>query len=194
MKIHILKSIGYIGLIIFILFSGIVIASPLLNFVKLYVVQSGSMEPELSVGSLIVVQSQDEYSEGDVITFNMDDSQSTTTHRIVDIEEEQGAMHYIMKGDANEEPDSTFVFKEDIMGEVIFLVPYIGYPVSFAKTEIGFIFLIVIPATLIIYSELVSIRKEAKKMMERRKKKKTQKKESEDSNILNLKEKNEEHN
>src|SRR6266498_1989012 len=63
--------------------------------VKALVVRSGSMEPTLPVGSLIVAKKQSHYQVGDVITFKQ--GNSFVTHRINNIE--NGAFQ--TKGDAN---------------------------------------------------------------------------------------------
>lgn len=48
-----------------------------------------------------------------------------------------------------------------------------GYVFGYVKTPIGLIFIIVIPATIIIYEELRKIRHETKQIIKRRKEKKT---------------------
>lgn len=157
---------------------------------QVFVVQSGSMEPAIRTGSIAIVEPVEEYSESDIITFtSASNPDNTITHRITGKEETDGEEVFTTQGDANESADTNPVNKESVIGKVIFSVPYIGYPVAFAKTEIGFILLIVIPATLIIYNEIIVIKKEAKHILEKRKAKKS--KVAEHSNIINLKEKHE---
>ncbi|PJC66081.1 signal peptidase I, partial [Candidatus Beckwithbacteria bacterium CG_4_9_14_0_2_um_filter_47_11] len=118
---------------------------------KLFTVQSGSMQPAISVGSLVLVKPAGEYAVDEVITFKT--GPAPTTHRINRIE----AGVIITKGDANDTPDSEPVRPENIIGKVVLSLPYAGYPVTFAKSKEGFLLLIVIPATLIIYSEILNI-------------------------------------
>jgi len=145
---------------------------------KLYSVQSGSMEPEIKTGSVVLSQPQTIYFRGDIITFKAEKDRTvknpryTTTHRVHELQEAEGKLMFITKGDANDSPDGTPITQDLILGKVLVAVPYLGYLVSFAKTEAGFILLIIVPATLIIYSELVSIKNEAKKLIEERKKRK----------------------
>lgn len=137
---------------------------------KVYVVQSGSMEPSIAAGSVVVTKPAVGYTEGDVITFSSSDDRKTTiTHRIVDVRDESGVDVFVTKGDANDSPDAGLVYREDILGKLVFSIPFLGYPVNYAKTQQGFILLIVVPATLIIYSEAVTITKEAKKLAKGRK-------------------------
>jgi len=83
-----------------------------------------------------------------------------------------GQIEYVTKGDANDAPDSQAVAEELVLGKTIFSIPLLGYPVSFAKTREGLIILIVIPATMIIYSEILNIKNEAKRLIQERKKRK----------------------
>ena len=125
---------------------------------KLFTVQSGSMQPAFKIGSLVVVKPAGEYVIGDVITFK--NAPPTTTHRIQNISE--GI--YTTKGDANDAPDSEPARREQILGKVVLAVPYAGFPVAFAKSKEGFMLLIVIPATIIIYGEILNIKNEIKKL------------------------------
>lgn len=136
---------------------------------KLMTVQSGSMEPAIRAGSMIVVKPTAEYKTGNVVTYkNGDNPKKTTTHRIVEIKKEQGLITYKTKGDANDAPDFNPVFKESIVGRVLFYVPYLGYPVNFAKTLPGLVILIIIPAMIITYEEIRKIKKEVREFKKRR--------------------------
>jgi len=58
------------------------------------------------------------------------------------------------------------VKRENIIGKVIFTIPYIGYIGYFVRTPIGFILLIIIPATLLIIHEIIKIIKYQKQAHE----------------------------
>jgi signal peptidase len=145
--------------------------------VKVFTVQSGSMEPEIKTGSVVVVKPANNYEEGEIVTFRAKDSApnsktGTITHRINEVIEKDGEIVFKTKGDANSSPDTDTVKKANVIGREILSVPYLGYPVTFAKTELGFIFLVIVPATVIIYSELLNIKREAKRLILERKKRK----------------------
>jgi len=149
---------------------------------KLYTVQSGSMAPAIPTGSLVISKPDGDYKVGDVITFKAEkerfvkNPKLTTTHRIYEVKEKDQEISFVTKGDANESPDVESVDKSLVLGRSIFSIPLLGYPVSFAKTKEGLIILVVIPATIIIWSELISIKNEARKLIaERRKRKLTAK-------------------
>jgi signal peptidase len=125
-------------------------------------VYTGSMEPAIPVGSVVVIKPADPETlkVGDIICFKTEaEYPKTVTHRIIGITS-QG---FITKGDANEDPDQWIVKKEDVIGKVIAVIPLLGYLGYFVKTPIGFIILIIIPATLIIILEIREIIKETTK-------------------------------
>lgn len=138
---------------------------------KFYVVSSGSMEPAIKVGSGILVVPKPAYSIGQVITFMPNGFNKTVvTHRIMKEEnssEVLGEKVYRTAGDANEDLDSWQINQKDIIGQVILTVPYLGYLVNFVKHPQGFIIFVIIPATIIIYEELKSVRKEFLKIFRR---------------------------
>ena len=94
------------------------------------VVLSGSMEPELSVGDLLIVRESAYYEVGDVIVFQ--DGKTAVTHRIVSIFDDE----VITRGDANNTDDSPITYSQ-IKGEVVFAIPLVGYAVNMVKTPIG---------------------------------------------------------
>ena len=141
--------------------------------IKLYSVQSGSMEPSIHLGSIVIDKPMSSYQVNDVITFKeAANPQITITHRINAIDIKQGQTYYVTKGDANNAVDTDNRPASSVLGKVIYSIPVLGYVVSFAKTGAGLILLIIIPTLIIIVSELISIRDEVQKLLEERKKKK----------------------
>lgn len=137
-------------------------------------VQSGSMEPKVKLGSVVFVAPKKEYKVGDVITFRSRDSiKITYTHRITRVESDPdiGKLLYYTKGDANEDEDTRPLEPNLVLGKVFLTLPMLGYPLAFAKTQLGFIVMIIIPATIIVYSELLNIKDEVVKMMGEKNKK-----------------------
>jgi len=179
-----MKIIGKIfyWLIIFslLVFSGLAtfskIAGP--GDFRFLTVESGSMEPSIKFGSVILVWGKNknlvsptdfypQFQKGEIITFLS--GKETFTHRIVEIEENGGKIFYKTKGDANPGADVEKIPQEKVLGKVIFSLPYLGFLVSFAKSQMGFITLIIVPATIIIYSEILNIKKEVQKIFYKRK-------------------------
>jgi signal peptidase len=148
---------------------------PITGNFKVLIVQSGSMEPVIHTGSVVIVKPAADYKIGDIITFGPNTkTKAPTTHRIADIKVQDGIPIYITKGDANNAPDVKEIRKSEIIGKVLFSVPYAGYAVNAAKQPLGFTAIIILPAAIIIYDEIRKIWEEAKKM---------RKKKEEESNI-----------
>ena len=123
-----------------------------------YAVRSGSMEPAISTGSLIIIKSVSNYStlqKGEIITFK--DEGHTTTHRIYDISQDQDSFSFVTKGDANQNPDSEPVPESDINGKFVLEIPYIGGLIRFLNTVPGVIMLVVMPSIFIITYEVRDI-------------------------------------
>jgi len=121
-----------------------------------YIVQSGSMEPAIPTGSIVFVKDvpAENIQEDDVITYAESRGSATTTHRVIQKFQAGDSVRFQTKGDANEDPDPEPVYRDEIVGVVIFSVPYIGYLTTFASTRAGWVVFIVLPVTLLIASEL----------------------------------------
>ncbi len=167
-----LGNIFYFIIIFFLCFVSFGLYFSIFSFPKNYkllIVQSGSMEPAIKTGSVILIKKQDTYHQGDIISF-LSEGKDSTTHRIVKSQILTGKEFFITKGDANQGEDRELVSGDNVLGKTIFVCPYLGYLISFAKTQKGYIFLIVIPATLIIFSEILNLKKEILNLINSKKK------------------------
>ncbi len=161
-----LKIIYYcfVGILCLIAVLLIISILPITGNFKVLTVLSGSMEPNIHTGSVVVVKSVKDYKIGDVITFGpYTKTQTPTTHRVKDIKVQGGQEIYITKGDANDSPDNKEITKKDIIGKVWLSVPLFGYVVSFVRKPIGFMILIIVPALAIVIDEVKKIIGEVKK-------------------------------
>jgi signal peptidase len=148
----------FVAFIVLVALLLIVSILPITGNYKIMTVISGSMEPSIKMGSVVMVKPVADYKIGDVITFGpYSKTKAPTTHRIYDIKVEGGAPVYITKGDANNAPDARELQKKDILGKVLASVPYVGYAVDFAKKPMGFALIIIVPAAIIIYDEIRKI-------------------------------------
>lgn len=150
--------LGFLGVVVLLL---IVSVLPVMGNYKIKIVLSGSMEPEINKGGIVAVKPDQDYKIGDVINFQ--DGSESVTHRINDMRIVGGEAKYITKGDANNAPDRREISKKEVLGKVIFDVPYLGYLVSFVQKPVGFILLLVVPAAVIIGDEARKIYVEIKK-------------------------------
>ena len=161
-----LNIIYYIFIASIVVIAGLLVISifPITGNIKFMVVQSGSMEPAIKRGNIVMVKPVGEYKIGDIVTFDLSTSDiGPITHRIHDIKVVEDEVSYITKGDANNAPDMREISRGEIVGKVLFTVPYVGYAVDFAKRPLGFALIILIPATVIISDEVKKIYGEIKK-------------------------------
>ena len=179
-NLKILGKIAYWMVIAFLIIVALGVVFSAFNIpggYKLFTVQSGSMEPAIKVGNVVIIQPKENYKEEDIITFKKENERNvvnprmTTTHRVIEIKQEDNKTLYTTKGDANNSADSTPVDKDLVLGKVSLAIPFLGYPISFAKTQTGLIILIIVPAVIIIYGELLNVKKEVKNLLEARRKK-----------------------
>lgn len=138
---------------------------------RIFVVQSGSMEPKIKVGSVVLVAPQKTYKEGDIVTYlispnaNPKKIGSTITHRINTVLE---SGDFKTKGDSNAAEDNKPISKENILGKVMLAIPYVGYIVSYIRTRMGFTLLVVIPGILIVLNEILNIKTEILSIVRKR--------------------------
>lgn len=122
------------------------------------VVLSGSMEPELSVGDLLIVAERDSYAVGDVVVYQ--DGRMAVTHRIVSISEDG---EVVTRGDANNTEDEPITLAQ-IKGEVVFAVPFFGLAVNAIKTPLGTLCILALAIFLLERSFRAEKRKDAAEM------------------------------
>ena len=109
------------AILILLILACLPLTLPRLAGYRLYTVVSGSMEPEIPVGSLVFVHdaAPEDMVEGDVIAFyGAVDSSAVITHRVLSNSITMG--QFITKGDANPVPYDNFI------GEVEYTFPGIG--------------------------------------------------------------------
>lgn len=102
------------------------------------VIATGSMIPMIQPGDIILVNKKvdtNHLQTGEVIQFKRDDI--LISHRILDIvaDEKQGTISYKTKGDNNSGADSELVKPTDVKGEVVKVIPKLGWPTLLMKSK-----------------------------------------------------------
>lgn len=111
---------------VFIVTGAGTVALPKLFGVIPYVILSSSMEPSISTGSLVFVNTKDKDAEpGDIISFEIENGNSviTVTHRVTEVTENG----YLTKGDNNDISDSSVISKDQVIGIYTGHLKYVGY-------------------------------------------------------------------
>jgi len=148
------KAAWYLVFTVVVLFMAVAVfiyLAPHLGW-RVNAVLSGSMEPELKVGSLVVTcpVEPETIVVGDIITFRpVSVGENMITHRVIGIGQ-SSSLYYETKGDANNKPDPFTVPAQNLVGKICFHAPYWGYFTEFLKTPFGFVLAVVIPGIIII--------------------------------------------
>lgn len=115
----VLKTLGqvvlFVILIFFILLNILSMNNKSLFGFRIYRVISGSMQPALQIGDVIIIKKANNYAEKDIITY--DNGLTIITHRIKSINGDE----IITEGDANDAPDKP-ITKDRILGKYFFRI------------------------------------------------------------------------
>ncbi len=125
--------------------------------------RSGSMEPQLKVGDLVVTRpvAPAAIAVGDIITFHPPPrmAESLLSHRVIGIQE-NSPLSFRTKGDANATSDPFVTPARDVVGRVSSHFPLLGYAVILLKSVAGLMVALVVPGLIIIGACLKSLRDE----------------------------------
>ena len=158
------SALGFVLLVVIVIPFAIYAVPQLVGANHSYVVLSGSMQPTFAAGDVVIVDSvpMESIDEGDVITFEPPSGHQQAgaeriTHRVVSVVDTSDGLYFRTKGDANEEADRALVPAENVIGRVLFPIPKLGYVSQFAGTDTGIILLVIVPAALLIISEVYDL-------------------------------------
>ena len=154
-----------VGQIVAIVLAVLVCTICLMHFVfgfGIYLVRSGSMEPTINVGDMIITKpvnaaSLNALQPGTIITFQQ--GSKLDSHRIVSI----SGSSVTTKGDANKRPDPQTVSLSQVKGIYLFRLPDVGYLTYFIHTKMGWFLMIILPAGILVGFIVKDIIKEALK-------------------------------
>ncbi len=118
---------------------------------KSFVIVSGSMEPTIKKQDAILVKKipEAEIKVNDIISFTTK-NQINVTHRVIEIQEENGIKKYTTKGDNNNTEDKEKITYEQIEGKYQFRINQFGMVIQILKSKVT-LFLLVIAIILITY-------------------------------------------
>lgn len=135
-----------------------------------YVVLTGSMVPEIMPMDVVITKkrSPEELEVGDIITFLSSDSRLSNiivTHRIKNkyYDSNTGKYTFQTKGDANNTVDFALAEDFNIIGEVIFKIPKLGYVQEILASKGGLIIFIFIPCLAVLSYDIVKLIKRTSK-------------------------------
>lgn len=126
---------------------------------KAFIIVSGSMQPNLKIGDLVIIKETEQANiqKNDIITFI--ENGEAITHRISDIIDRDGQKYYQTKGDNNNSVDSDLVKYENIEGKYVLKIGKIGLIISKLQNTATFIIAILI---IYIMYKIISVKDDRK--------------------------------
>lgn len=111
------------------------------------VVLSGSMEPALSPGDVLIERGVEpsQVRIGQIVTFHEPGTDRMLTHRVRKIENRGARLVFTTKGDADNSVQRWSIGAGGELGQPVRLIPKIGHAVMFAKTPLGFFAIVLLP-------------------------------------------------
>jgi signal peptidase len=125
-----------------------------------YTVMSGSMEPNVSTGDLVVTMpiAPGDAAGGDIVTFNDPSKKGRLlTHRVASSAQHGGDQRFVTKGDANDNVERWTVPVDGRIGRVEARIPKLGYALALTKKPAARLALITVPILLLAGYALVAI-------------------------------------
>lgn len=114
-------------------------------WIKPMIVLSGSMETAIYTGDLVFVKMVDTNTikENDIIAFRNEEN-TVTTHRVIEILNENEERHFKTKGDNNNTEDANLVKSSNIEGVYISKISGLGDFLMFMQQPIGLVVMLLI--------------------------------------------------
>ena len=131
-----------------------------------YFVLTGSMEPTIHVGDVIIVEKVDSIEDltamEDIVTYHGKEGEfagKTVTHRIVKIDGDT----IVTKGDSTmsikEDPAITF---DDVIGRYVRTSSFLTTVYSIFTSKYGFLFIVIIPLLILLAVQIINFRRACK--------------------------------
>ena len=140
---------------------GLIVAFLALVFISpdydLYIVRSGSMEPAIAVGDMVLAGPVGTGGIKPGVIISYEAGKNLITHRVLSFD----GNTLITKGDANKEQDPNPVRLSQVQSRYIFRIPFAGYVAGFLRTRPGWLLSIVLPSIVLVGFIVKDIIKEA---------------------------------
>lgn len=127
------------------------------------IVMTGSMEPTINSGDLIIVKqaAAGDIKKGDIISFYDPDGNGTSvlTHRVTDILSSDSSLSFRTKGDANNAEDSKAVDAGKLIGIYKTRIKNAGSVAMFMQSTAGLIVCVILPLLLLVGYDIIRRRR-----------------------------------
>jgi signal peptidase I len=122
-----------------------------------FTVLSGSMEPTIGTGDVLVVDSIRPLDAriGDIVTFRSpEDPSRQITHRVIKMRAAGNVVYVVTRGDANTGVERWSVPASGTIGRAQYRIPKLGYVTNRLGSRFGRFAFLVLPALVLVLSEL----------------------------------------
>lgn len=135
------------------------VAGPLAFGARPYTVLTGSMEPAIAPGDVIVAERIDpsQARVGEVVMFrDPDDQTRAITHRVRRIRRAGDHLWFVTRGDANDHGERWRIAVDGQLGRVVYAIPAVGH-VAILAGRVGPAALLALAVLLLVVNELWQI-------------------------------------
>jgi len=139
---------------------GAAVLVPIAFQLRPYTVLSGSMEPAIATGDVVVTETfaPRRARVGDVVTFpDPSRGRRLITHRVRSVRIAGGLAEVVTRGDANQAPERWTVPANGRIGRVVYKVPRVGRLAVAVGTPLGRMLLVLVPAVMLGAAELCRV-------------------------------------
>jgi signal peptidase len=156
---QVVRGLGWAGLAVAALLTA-AIALPLAFGARPHTVLTGSMEPTIAAGDVVIDAriAPTAAAVGDVVTFRDPDDQSRLiTHRVRSIRRAGSYLWFVTQGDANNTTEHWRIAADGELGRVAYTVPWVGHVAVLTHTRLGLALFLLVPLLLLGLDELTRI-------------------------------------
>lgn len=150
------RDVGWAALAAAVLLA-LAVALPLAAGDRPYTVLTGSMEPTIAAGDVVIDEriSPVDAQVGDVVTFrDPEDQDKLITHRVQRIRRAGSHLWFITQGDANNTTERWRIAASGELGRVVYTVPWVGHIAVLTHTPGGLLLLLLVALALLGIGEL----------------------------------------
>lgn len=141
------------------------LAIPRVSHFEILVVRSGSMEPAIRTGGIVLIDtSARDLRIGDIASFRDAQGGNVITHRVVALRD--GG--FVTRGDANQSADAPLRRPAEVVGRERMSLPYLGFVLYVIERPLVFVLLLGATGGYFVLSELGVIWRELRKLGGRR--------------------------
>ena len=134
-----IQVVSWVVVLAVLLVLSVSVLVPRLGGATPYTILTGSMQPGMPPGTLVVVKPVDpeDITIGTVITYQLESGESTVvTHRVIaQAYDLRGDLTFTTQGDANDVADAEPVRPVQVMGERWYAVPHLGRVVNVVTAD-----------------------------------------------------------